>query len=224
MQVRRRSHPGQADDVLIHRPDLRHALFFQGPGDVHHAIPQSCRFFKGLTVGGGFHVLTQSLQQFLVPPLKKASNLFDDAVIVRLRLVAGTGSHAAFDFKFQTGPVRGAVDVDRTRGQREHFFDDFQGVPKRPRRHVRTKIQCPVVRHAAHNRETGKILFHRQSEIGIVLVVPQDDVEPRTMAFDQIAFQQKRLQFRRGDDRFNVMHQGHQYARFGTRVAAFLEI
>ena len=161
LQVRGRPHPGQADDVLIHRPDLRHALFFQGLGNVHHAIPQSCRFFKGLTGGGGLHVLAQSIQQFLVPSLKKASNLFDDAMIVVLRLVAGTGSHAAFDFKFQTGPVGGAINVDRTRGQREHFFDDFQGVPKRPCRHVRTKIQRPVVRHATHNRETWKPVLHR---------------------------------------------------------------
>ena len=189
LQIHRPSHPGQADDILVHGPYLSHALFFQRLGNARHTIPQPGRIFEFFAVGGRFHVLSQPIQQFLIPPLQKTANLFDDAMIVFLRLVAGTGRHTALDFKFQTGPVGRPVDVDLARRQREHLLDDFQGFSKRSRGHVGSKIQRPIVLHATHDRETGKIFLHRQAEIRIVLVIAKHHVEPGAMAFDQVAFE-----------------------------------
>ena len=128
LQIRRRSHPGQADDILVHGSDLRHALFFQRLRNAGHPIPQPGRFFEGFAIGRPLPCPSATRpSNSLSRPSRKQRTCSHDAVIVCLRLVTGTGRHAAFDFKFQTGALGRPVDVDLARRQREHFLDDLQG-------------------------------------------------------------------------------------------------
>ncbi len=99
-------------------------------------------------------------------------------------LMPGTGRHAPLNLKLDAGPVGGPVDVDRARGKREHVFDDFQGLSQRICRCIWAVVKSPILLHAAHDRESRKILFDGESHIGILFVVPQHNIEARFVAFD----------------------------------------
>ena len=119
-----------------------------------------------------FHLVAQVVQQFMVASFEKLADLHDDVVVILFRLIAGAGRHAPFDFEFDTGSLRLAVDVDRAGGQGEGFLDNSQRLPQGACRRVGAIIECAVLLHAANDGEARKVLFHRQAKIGVLLVVP----------------------------------------------------
>ena len=72
--------------------------------------------------------------------------------------------------------------------------------------------------------ESREWFFDRQAQIGILLVVPQYHVEAGTMALDEGALEDQRLQFRSRHDGFEVGDVSHEQSGFGRHVRAFLKI
>jgi len=130
----------------------------------------------------------------VVTALQKLADLFDDLMVLLFRLITSTGCHASFDFKLDTGAVGGAIDVDRAGGKREDVLDDFQRLSQGVRWGIGAIVKRAVFLHAAHDRQSRKVLFDRQPHIGILFIVPQHDVETRLVTLDQVAFENQRFE------------------------------
>ena len=71
------------------------------------------------------------------------------------------------------------------------FSNDIHGLAHCACRNVRPEIEGFVFFYLSDNGQSGKVFFDGEPEIGILFVIPQDNIEPGTVAFDHIAFQQQ---------------------------------
>ena len=71
------------------------------------------------------------------------------------------------------------------------------------------EIPGPVIGHAALDGEAGVALTHRQADVGVALVVLQQDVVAGFMALDEGVFQHQGLKLRVGHDGIEVVDLGH---------------
>ncbi len=145
-------------------------------------------------------------------------------MIVLAALVSGAGRHASLDLEFDTGSLGGAVDLDLAGRQGEDLADDFQRFPQGAGRGVGAIVERPVFLHAAHDGEAGEGLSDREAQIGVLLVVAEDDVEPGAVTLDEVAFEDQRLQLGARDDRFDVRDLADQQLSLRTLVRAVLKI
>ena len=125
-------------------------------------------------------------------------------MIVVPRLVADARRHASLDLEFDAGALGLAVDVDFAGGQWKDLPDDLQRIAQRSGRRIGPIVQRAVFLHAPDDREPRKIFFDRQAQVGILLVVPEDDVESRAVTLDQVAFEDQRFEDGSGDDGFEI--------------------
>ncbi len=123
-----------------------------------------------------------------------------------------------------TGALRLAVDVDFAGGQWKDLPDDLQCIAQRTGRRVGSIVERPVLLHAPDNREARKIFFDGQAQIGILLVVAQDDIESRAVTLDQVAFEDQGFENGPGDDGFEIGDLVDEQAGFWRLVAALLKI
>src|SRR6476661_9662146 len=101
----------------------------------------------------------------MVTPFEELTHLFDDTAIVLFRLIAGAGRHAPLDFEFDTGSLRFAVNLDRTGGQGEGFFDDSQCLSQGACGCVGAIVECAVLLYATDDGEAWEVLFDRQAKV-----------------------------------------------------------
>ena len=67
------------------------------------------------------------------------------------------------------------------------------------RRKVRTEVNAPVLAQAARHIDSRKALGEGQLDVGVSLVVAQQDVEARLLLLDEVILERQRL-FVIGDD------------------------
>jgi hypothetical protein len=187
-------------------------------------IPQPGRFLEVFAGRGGIHLRAQVVHEFPIVPFEKLSYLPNDAVVLLLRLLSGAGSHATLDFKFDACAFGRPVDVDRACGQWKHLLDDLQRFPEGAGWRVGAIVQGAVLLDAAHDGEPGKAVFDRQAEIWILLVVPEHDIEARSMSFDEVALENQGFQFRPRDHGFEVRDVTDEQGGFGGMVSALEEV
>jgi hypothetical protein len=89
---------------------------------------------------------------------------------------------------------------------RKESSDQFQGLFERSGGWVRTEIEGVVFLNPPHNAQGWKFFFHRESEAGIILIIPQFYIISRMVLLDEIIFQDISFFFRIGDDGINVCH------------------
>jgi hypothetical protein len=102
--------------------------------------------------------------------------------------------------------------------------DQFHRLSQGGGRWVRAKIDGAVFLDLPYDAEGGIFLFNRESEAGIILVVPQFHVVPWMMFLDEMVLQNESFFLRVGDDRFDICHPFEQGERLGILAIYFLEV
>jgi hypothetical protein len=90
--------------------------------------------------------------------------------------------------------------------------------PREVRRQKRAGVEAAVALDPARHQHTRKGFVHRQLQVGVVLVVAQQDVVFRRALLDQVVLERERLDDRVGDDHVKPYHLVQQ--RVGFRIAA----
>jgi hypothetical protein len=129
-----------------------------------------------------------------------------------VHLVINAGSEPIGKLGVETGPYR------------KNSSNQFQGFFERGGRGERTKVNGTVFLDPSDDAQSGKLLFHRESEAGKVFVIPQLYVIPRAVGFDEVVLQNKGFLFRIGDNGIDVSHFFKHGKGFHILTLSFLEI
>ncbi len=192
---------GQDVHVLVGQ--CVHRLFVQHAGQRRHLVAQLGGLFKFELLGMRHHTCAQCVQHLLCLAAQK---LLRTGHVLPIRLGADqvhAGAGAALDLVQQAGPRAIVEHRVLTGAQAEHLLqqqDGFlhpPGIGKRPEVVVALFRRAPVVRHtrkhlrARHPR--AGCAAAGDLEVGVTLVIPEQDVVLRVLRLDEVVFQQQRL-------------------------------
>ena len=124
----------------------------------------------------------------------------------------------------QAGPGMAAAQINRARRHQEMFVDQMDKPVGEAGREVRPEIRRAVFVQAARH-VNARILFKSGiADVGIGLIVAQQDVEFRHVPLDKVVFKRQRLFLVVHDDIFEVRDFADERTRLCVLPARFQEI
>ena len=164
-------------------------------------VAQLRRLLEPLGGGRVGHALAQLAHQLVVAPFEEQPRvLHRDRVGLLGADLAHAGGDAAADVVLQArpGPIAGnhfvaRPDAEQPVGQRH-------GPASELRRHERAGVVVVVLLDAPRDQDARERLARRELQVGVVLVVAQQDVVARRPLLDEVILERQRLDHRIGDD------------------------
>ena len=147
-----------------------------------------------------------------------------DETLIVLRLdFSDARRRAAFDLKQQTRPRTAFEHGVRTTAQQERALQRVQRAIDRTRRSKGTEVIAFAVLGAAMLDDLRRHMITGDENVGKRLVVPQRHVEARLQTFDEIGFEQQRLDLGR---RLHELHRRRRrdHPRDAARVTEQLGV
>ena len=215
-----------ADDVGVRHRACRDELLLPEQLNGAQTVAVFRRALKAQLLGCSLHLLLQLLTQALVLALEQKDGLLQPRVIVRLLHAGPAPAVAALHLIVQAGPL--PADVAReffgaTR-QAERRAQGVDDLLRAPAASVGAEIARAVIRDARGQRDDGIVLAQVDAQVGIALVVLEQDVVFRHIVLDERAFEHERLELRRGGDRLEMIDIRHHFARFCIMRRRILKI
>ena len=163
--------------------------------------------------------------RFVIPPqqfpgLRHGLTVFGAG----LSLLAPSG--ALIHVIIQAGPPLPYIPgkLQMTAGELQSQAKGFHHVMGDTSAAKRAEILRAIVTEPAHQGDSGIDLPHIQPQIGIALVILQQDIVLRHIALDQGAFQYQRFKLRRRDNDIKMMDFTHHDTGFGRMGRGVLKI
>ena len=159
----------------------------------HGRCRQACK--RPLHLGG------QVRFDLLEPPLQQGDRLGDGLLMLLLHLEAAAVAIALAHVEVEAGallpnvPGKALPTGGQAQGGAQGVHDSLGGVAAG----VRAEIACPVLRRPVGQGEAG-VLLPGQADVGVALVVLEQDVVLRGVGFDLACFQHQRLELALADD------------------------
>ena len=196
-----------ADDVGVRHRARRDELLLPEQLNGAQTVAVFRRALKAQLLGCSLHLLLQLLTQALVLALKQEDGLLQPRVIVRLLHAGPAPPIAAVHLIIQAGPLLADIAWEflgaaRQAERRTQGVDDLLCAPSAA---VGAEIARAVVRDARGQRDDGIGLAQVDAQVGIALVVLEQDVVFRHIVLDERALQHKRLELRRRRDRLEMV-------------------
>ena len=116
---------------------------------------------------------------------------------------------AALDLIFQTGAGTIVEDGVLALAHREDLLQQVQGLADGVAADEGTEEAILALGGAAMKGQARKGVGHRQADVGVALVVTQQDVEARLQGLDEIVLQQQGLALGAGHGDLDVPDEGH---------------
>ena len=206
------------DHVGFFQSRVHDLLGFSGFGHCGDPIPQHCRTFKVQCFCCTLHFLLHSLYGICAAHLDIRFRLLNHFCVIFLRNAAAANAHALLDVIVQAGACLFEIlrKTFAARGQLKYTVCLFGSFPCHIATHIRSQIGAGFLLVFLY-RQSGIRLLGK-AEIGIPLVIFQQNVIFRLMLFDQAAFQNKGFIFRVGDNKIVVIHMLHHTCHFGGMV------
>ncbi len=206
---------GEADDVVLGPAERRHLLLFHGPLDGAKLVPADGCLLVAQRGRVGGHLALQVGRDRLLPAVQEVHDLADRLAVLGLRDGLDARPLAAVDVVEQAGPLEDPLplrDVEVAGAEREDLAQQLQRLVHAGCRCVRAEVATPVALEGARAHDAGEVLAQRDLHERIALVVPQPDVEARSVLLDEVRLEQVRLRHRVGDDVLDVGDLGHHPA------------
>ena len=192
-----------------------------------HFILVLLRLFKGHFASRFYHAVLEIVLGRFQIALQNVVNLLHVAVVFRFGLFAFAGAFAVADVVFQADFVLARFDVfgrevvvaGANRVQlTEHIQHGVHGfqVSKRPVK--RTLFRS--IRRVVSTR--GKVLIGDADE-GVRFVIAQQNIELRLVSFDELVFQQQRVELGMYDGEFDFPNLTDQSLRFAVVSLEFVK-
>ena len=199
-----------------------HTLLLQNLRKGRDLVPDGSGLLEFKPCRMALHLFLQFTQYSGLPASQKTCGIFDIAPVILVSDQTCTRATATVDLVKKTGPGPVFENTVLACSQPENLLQNLDRFPngrsigKRPEILVFPVNRSPVIHHT---RET----LPRYFQIGIGLVIPENDVVMRVKRLDQIALQQQRFHFaarhRRLQPRDTLDHHGNTWRR-----RRFLEI
>ena len=146
------------------------------------------------------HLPLQALDQRLGPPGEEEPRLLDRLVIGPLGgELRHAGAEAAVHVVIEAWTRPRAVDVDPADPHPEELLDQLDRLARQPAGEERPEILGAVVGDPASEGDARELVPHRQLQVRVGLVVPQQHVVARPLVLDPVVFEQQRLGLGIGD-------------------------
>ena len=194
-----------------------------GEAPCHHLLPLSQELHGGDAVpelggpleaqllGRQLHLSLEVGADLLVLPLQQPDGLVDVlpvAALVHLRpAVAVALAHAVVEAGALLADVPGELfpALGQAQGRLDGLDDVLGGAPAA----VGAEVPGPVLGGLVGQGEPGVGLSHRQADVGVALVVLEEDVVPGLVPLDEGALQHQGLELAVGDDDVEVVDLAH---------------
>ena len=89
---------------------------------------------------------------------------------------------------------------------------------------VRAEVSAAILLEAARNKYFGVAIAHGELDIGVGLVVTQQDVESRLSLLDEVIFERERLMFVGDSDVLDIDSLAHESAGLGIGLGSLQKI
>ncbi len=213
--------------VTVSQPDRRHLLLAVPQRfDRLDGVPGMRRLLVLQVVGRRQHAAPQVGDQLAVAPFEEHPGVFYRLGVLRLAAdLLDTGRDTALDVVFETGPPAPAGDDLVAGPDAEQLVGERHRLARQGRRQERTGVVVAVAGDPARHEHPRKRLGGGQLQIRIVLIIAQQDVEPRRALLDEVILERQCLDQRVGDDDLEPRHLieqgiGLRARAVGAQVAA----
>ncbi len=215
-----------------HRQDVDIAVAGRQAALVHRLLVQHARqradavapFGRLLVVqrlGAGRHLPLQLVDHLLRLAEQKGFSIAHVQRVIGLRHQADAGPGAAADLVQQTGPRAVGEDRVLAGAQAEHLLDQVDRLLHRPGARVGAEVAVPAVdaaavvgdaREASRLRRGEALAAAGDLQVGVALVVAEQDVELGVQRLDQVVLEQQRLGLGAHHGRFQPRDARHHMA------------
>ena len=189
--------PEKAGDVGIRQGARHHLLPHPQQLDGLDAVPQLRRPLEAQFLRRPLHLGGQVRFDLLEPPLQQGDRLGDGLLMLLLHLEAAAVAVALAHVEVEAGallpnvPGKALPAGGQAQGGAQGVHDSLGGVAAG----VGAEIACPILRRPVGQGEAG-VLLPGQADVGVALVVLEQDVVPGLVALDEGVFQNQRLKLR----------------------------
>ena len=214
--------PGQPEHILIQVVFCCDYLPLQGGGQTLDLIPVQGRLFKGKSSGGLLHFFSKPFNYLTAFAGENEEDLINHLKVSAMIHGAGTGSQAPLHLEVETGafplPHRLAA------AQGKHGKEQVQGGAHGTGGGVGTEITITVFQPPAGDQQPGPLLPDRDLDQWIVFIVPEDDIIPGAVLFDERCLKNKSLFFRGGEDGLHPPDMGEHDRNLGVGCPGIMGI
>jgi len=134
------------------------------------------------------------------------------------------GAEAALDVVLQAGTGMIARKIDLATGQQERAVEQVRDAVRQIAWEVRTVVGAAILAQPAGDEDLGIAIGQRELDVGVGLVVAQQDVEARLALLDEVVFQRQRLAFVVDQDVVDIDGLAHQRAGLRIGLRGFEQI
>ena len=166
-----------------------------------------------------------ALFQFCVAALEKELRVANGFFVgVRSGESLDAGTEAAVNVVLQAGAGVVAREVDLATGQKKAAVDQLDYAIGKVAGKVGAVIGCAVFAQTPRDKDLGKAVGERELDVGVGLVVAQQDVEARLALLDEVVFEGEGLVLIGDKDVFDIDGLAHERAGFGVGLRGFKQI
>ena len=133
-------------------------------------------------------------------------------------------AQAAVNVVLQAGARMVAREIDLATGQQKAAMDEFDHAIGQVAGKVRAVVGRAVLAQAARDEDLGEAVGERQLDVGVSLVVAQQNVEARLALLDEVVFERQRLMLVGHQDVIEVDGLAHQRAGLGVGLRGLQQI
>ena len=170
------------------------------------------------------HILLQFFQDAFIIPAQETQDSLHHLPVCLFSALSGAGRKAPADIIVHTGTFQGFGRQRLCAGtDRENIPHSFDYLANSIGADIRSEIPCAVLLHFPAELQPWKRLPHINLQIGIVLVILQQDIVIGFMKLDQVAFQDQRFQVGLAQQDVKIIDMGNHRCHFG-RMGCITEI
>ena len=160
-----------------------------------------------------------------MPPFQKKLHVTHRFAVDRgRRQFLHTRTKATLDVVLQTGPRMVARQIHLAGRDQEIAVNEVDNPIRKIGGEVGSVVAAAVLAQAAGYVHAREALSESELDVGIGLVVAEQNVEARLLLFDQVIFERERLFVVGDDDVVDVHRFAHQCSRLGVGPTAFVKI
>ena len=203
----------KAEDVGVFVVGGGDALLILHLVDGDDLVAQAGGGFELHVGGGGLHTFGELLLELLGAAFEEELYVADGFAIRLGRDESFyAGAEAAFDVVLQAGARMVAIEVDLAAWDEEAAMDEIDQPVREVSGEVRAEIGAAILAQAAGDEDLGMAVVHRQLDVGVGLVVAQQNVEARLALLDEVVLERQRLALVGNRDVFEIDRLAHKRA------------
>ena len=134
------------------------------------------------------------------------------------------GAEAAMNVVLQAGAGMVAREIDLAAGEEKAAMDEFDDAVGEIAGKVRAVVGGAVLAQAAGDEDFGEAVGEGELDVGVGLVVAQQDVEARLALLDEVVFEGERFVLVGDEDVVDVDGLAHERAGFGVGLRGFKQV